>query len=143
VNDCKILAPQIKKYNPDAIVCVARGGLTLGHFLSEILNIRQIYSLNSIHYDFEKKLDTIKVFNLPNLSDKNRVLLVDDIVDSGETFLTILNILRAKYKNCDFKTVTIFYKTTALIIPDFSIKKTKSWINFFWEADFKNDRYKK
>jgi xanthine phosphoribosyltransferase len=61
--------------------------------------------------------------------------LVDDIVDSGESMVEILRILREKYPHCEFKIATIFYKPTALIQPNFSVKEAKAWIEFFWEVD--------
>ena len=135
LKDCKILIPQIKKYNPDAIVAIARGGLVLGHLLSEALETREIYSLNSIHYDGTTKLNTFEIFNIPDLSRKHKIVLVDDIVDSGESMVEILKILKEKYPHCEFKIATVYYKSSALIQPDFTVREAKSWIEFFWEID--------
>ncbi|MEA3497442.1 MAG: phosphoribosyltransferase family protein [Campylobacterota bacterium] len=137
IKDCKLLLPQIKLYNPDALVSIARGGLTFGHLLAEGLDTRKIYTINSIHYENEKKLDSFDIFNIPDISDYKKVILVDDIVDSGETMVEILKILTQKYPKCEFKIVTIFYKKTALIQPDFSVREAKNWIEFFWEVDLK------
>lgn len=134
-DDCLELVPKIRDYNPDALIAIARGGLTLGHLLSEALETREIYSLNSIHYDGTKKLDTFEIFNIPDLSRKHKIVLVDDIVDSGESMVEIIKILKEKYPHCEFKIATIFYKPTALIQPDFSVKEAKDWIEFFWEKD--------
>lgn len=133
--DCRVLIPQIKEYNPDALIAIARGGLVLGHLLSEALETREIYSLNSIHYDGTKKLDTFEIFNIPDLSRKHKVVLIDDIVDSGESMVEILKILKEKNPHCEFKIATLFYKTTALLQPDFSVREAKNWIEFFWEID--------
>ena len=135
VRDTKILAGKIKLYKPDAMIAIARGGLTLGHMLSEALNTREIYTLNSIHYDATKKLDTFEIFNIPDLTRLHKVVLVDDIVDSGESMVEILRILKEKYPHCEFRIATIFYKPTALIQPDFAVKEAKDWIEFFWEVD--------
>jgi xanthine phosphoribosyltransferase len=135
LEDCKILIPQIRDYQPDAMIAIARGGLVLGHLISEALGIREIYSLNSIHYDGIKKLDTIEIFNIPDLSRKYKVVLIDDIVDSGESMVEIIKILQEKYQHCEFKIATVFYKPTALIQPDFTVKEAKNWIEFFWEVD--------
>ena len=137
IEDCKILLPQIKSYNPDALVSVARGGLVIGHLLSEALNTRDIYTINSIHYDDDKKLNTFDIFNIPDLSNFRKVVLIDDIIDSGETMVEIRKILTQKYPECEFKIATIFYKTTALIKADFTVQEAKNWIEFFWEVDLK------
>ena len=140
LEDCKVLIPQLKEYNPDALVAIARGGLLLGHLLSEALDTREIYSLNSIHYDGTKKLDTFEIFNIPDLTRKHKIVLIDDIVDSGESIVEILKILEEKYPHCEFKVATVFYKTTALMQPDFSVKEAKDWIEFFWEVDLLEKR---
>ena len=137
IEDCKILLPQIKSYNPDALVSVARGGLVIGHLISEALNTRDIYTINSIHYDDDKKLNTFDIFNVPDLTNFRKVVLIDDIIDSGETMVEIKKILTQKYPECEFKIATIFYKTTALIKADFTVQEAKNWIEFFWEVDLK------
>jgi len=135
IQDCKVLVPQLKEYKPDAMVAIARGGLVLGHLLSEALETREIYSLNSIHYDGTKKLDTFEIFNIPDLTRKHKVVLIDDIVDSGESMVEIIKILKEKYPHSEFKIATVFYKPSALIQPDFTVKEAKDWIEFFWEVD--------
>lgn len=103
--------------------------------------MRDLYSLNSIHYEETRKLDTINVFNIPDLSKKKKVLLVDDIIDSGETLIEIKRILHEKYPDISFMIATIYYKDTALLHPDFFVKHADDWIEFFW--DFQIDNYKK
>ena len=137
LEDCKRLLPYIKEYEPDALLAIARGGLTIGHLLSEAMDTRQIYSINSIHYDDTKKLDTFDIFNIPDLSNMKKVVIVDDIVDSGETIVQILKIMQIKFPKCEFKVATIFYKKSAITQPDFSVREAKEWIEFFWEVDLK------
>ena len=60
-------------------------------------------NLNSIHYEGQKKLDTFNIFNIPDLSNAKKVLIIDDIIDSGETMQEILIILNDKYPNIEFK----------------------------------------
>ena len=140
LKDCKVLIPKIREYKPDAMISIARGGLVLGHLLSEALEIRDIYSLNSIHYNGTKKLDTFDIFNIPDLSGKEKIVLIDDIIDSGESMMEIIKILKEKYSHCEFKIATLFYKPTALIQPDFTVKEANHWIEFFWEIDLLEER---
>ncbi len=135
VTDTKTLIEKCTNFQPDIILAVARGGLTLSHFMAQTMNIRNLFSINSIHYNDETKLDTFEIFNIPDLSNAKRVLIVDDIVDSGETMVEILKILNNKFPNVEFKIATLFYKKTALIQPDFSVKEANCWIDFFWEVD--------
>ena len=137
INDTQILVDKSRDFKPEILLAVARGGLTLSHLMAQAFNIRDLYTLNSIHYDGEKKLDSFNIFNIPDLSWANRVLIIDDIVDSGETMKEILFILKEKFPNIEFKIATLFYKNTALIKPDFSVREANEWIDFFWEVDVK------
>lgn len=138
LEDTKKLLIPVEKYNPEVILAIARGGCTLGHLLSEGLDNRNLFTINSIHYDNTKKLDTFDIFNIPDLSSFQKVVIVDDIVDSGETIVEVLKILNQKFPNCEFKIASLFYKKSALIQPDFSIKEAKKWISFFWDTDIKS-----
>lgn len=137
--DVNKLAKEVKGYDPDVILAIARGGMTLGHFLSEALDMRDLYSINSIHYEETKKLDTIDIFNVPDLSRAKKVLVVDDIIDSGETMIEIKKVIMEKYPHVDLKVASIFYKEKALLRPDFSARVATEWIEFFW--DFQIDSY--
>jgi len=134
IKDLQTLEKEVKNYTPDTILAIARGGMTLAHFLAERLNIRDVYALNAISYENEKKLGKPKIFNIPNLKTK-KVLIIDDISDSGETLYDTLEILKEKYKNTEFKTLTLFYKEKTKLIPDIALKKTDKWIVFFWDDE--------
>lgn len=132
--DMHALAAQIKEhFKPDALLAIARGGLTIGHFIAMRLDMREIFVMNSIHYADTKKLDTIKLFNIPDLSAFKRVLILDDIIDSGESMSEIKRVLEQKFSQTQFKIASIFYKEKALLEPDFKVQKTDEWIEFFWE----------
>lgn len=135
--DTQKLKDQCQEFNPEVILAIARGGLTLGQLLSEAMNIRNLFTLNSIHYNGTEKLDTFEIFNIPDLSNFTKILIVDDIIDSGESMVEILKVLNSKYPNCEFKVATLFTKQTALMQPNYSIKEATQWIEFFWEIDIK------
>jgi len=126
----KLLYPDI-----DTIVAVARGGLTFAHFLAERKGIREVLCINSIGYDNDRKLECVNVYNLPNLDCAQSVLIVDDIVDSGDTLLEVLKKLKSLYPDKKFYTAALFYKRSAKIAPNFYAKKTDEWIEFFWSKD--------
>ena len=137
LKDCKALLPQLKQFNPDAIVSIARGGLTIGHLLAHGLNTSNLFTINSIHYDDTQKLDSFKISNIPSLDGYEKVVIIDDIVDSGETIVEIKRILEKEYLYCEFKVASLFYKNSALVQPDFKVREAKQWIDFFWEVDLK------
>ncbi len=132
-DDVSTLIKHTKPYNPDIILAVARGGVTLGHFMANRMDIRALFTLNSIHYDDTKKLETIDIFNIPELGEGKRVLIVDDIVDSGESMVAILNVLKEKFPKNSYKSAVLFYKKKAIYTPDFTCHEAKEWIKFFWD----------
>ena len=132
--DAKRMAKQIKdEFDPEVILAVARGGLTLGHSLAVALENRNLFTLNSIHYEDTNKLDTIQIFNVPDLSKYTKILLVDDIIDSGESMVEIKRELLKRYPNLDIKIATVFYKEKALLLPEFKVKEANDWVEFFWD----------
>ena len=135
--DTQKLVNSCRDYEPDVLLAVARGGLTLAHLMAQAMDMRNLYTLNSVHYEGELKLDTFNVFNIPDVSHAKRVLIIDDIVDSGETMEEILKILKEKFPNAEFKLATLFYKKTAVLQPDYTVREATQWIDFFWEVDVK------
>ena len=134
VVDAKKMAAQIKsEFSPDVILAVARGGLTLGHALAVALDNRNLFTLNSIHYDDTRKLDTIEVFKIPDLGKFKKILLVDDMVDSGESMIEVRRRLLEIYPELQIKLATVFYKQKALILPDYKVKEAREWVEFFWD----------
>lgn len=134
LSDCKQLTAQIKG-EFDAIIAIARGGITLAHMLGEYYDIREVYTINTIGYNDTEKLDQVEIFNIPDLKQAENILVVDDIVDSGDTMKLVLQRLSKHYPDCNFRSATLFYKTTAVIKPDWHVRYAEEWIDFFWSVD--------
>ncbi len=139
VNDTKKLVEDSKSFKADTLIAIARGGMTLGHAFANAVDNRRLFTINSVLYEKEKKGEHCEVFNIPELKDAKRVLVLDDIVDSGETMHEVLQILKLKFPAVEFKVASLFYKPSAVIQPDFSVHEAKEWISFFWEKDFESD----
>lgn len=131
--DANELIYKVKEYNPDAIVAIARGGLSLSHLMAEGLEIRNVQSLQTQLYDNIDKRDSITIFNNCQFKDVKRVLVVDDIADSGDTFKCVINSLKSKNPYVEFKTAALFYKKTSIYEPHFWINEAEEWIEFFWQ----------
>ena len=134
--DLKILIQKIDQ-NFDAILGIGRGGFSMAHLLGEYYDMREVYSINTIGYEDTQKNDTVEVFNIPELKSAEKVLIVDDIVDSGDTLIEVLAVLNKKYPNVTFITASLFYKKTAKIAPTWYVKEPKGWIDFFWSVDLR------
>ena len=135
--DTKKLLLDVKDFNPQVIVGIARGGLTLAHAMAEGMDIREVQTLRTELYDKTCKREMLSIFGECSFSDINRVLVVDDIADSGDTLKAIMGHLRLKYSSIEFKASTLFYKKTSVYEPDFWVNEADDWIDFFWERDFK------
>ena len=138
VKDLRNLADRLpEKY--DAIVAVARGGMTMAHMMGEYLDIRPVFVINSIGYEGTRKLDAPHVFNVPELPDCQKVLILDDIADSGETLAAVRKILEKRYPEIEFTTATLFYKPKKSIVePDIWLNEVEDeWIDFFWSDDLR------
>ena len=122
----------------DAILGIARGGLSMAQMLGEYYDLREVYAINTIGYEGTKKNDLVEVFNLPDLKSAKQVLIVDDIVDSGDTLLEILKVLNENYPTVTFLSASLFYKKTAKITPTWYVKEPKGWIDFFWSVDLRD-----
>ena len=135
--DLKTLTKKIDQ-EFDVIMPIARGGLSMALMLGEYYDIREVYAINTIGYNDTQKLDTVKVFNIPDLQKAKKVLIVDDIVDSGDTLVEVLKVLKEQYPNVLFYTASLFYKKSAKIAPTWYVKEAKEWIEFFWSEDLKS-----
>ncbi|MFP4333312.1 MAG: phosphoribosyltransferase [Campylobacterales bacterium] len=122
-------------FTPDAILGIARGGLTMAHFLSIALDMREVYSINAVSYQGREQKSDIKIFNIPNLGESKKVLIVDEIIDSGRSMHKIHEVLGEINPDIEFKTAVLFYKKSAVFMPDFYAKEAPDWIDFFWEVD--------
>jgi hypoxanthine phosphoribosyltransferase len=128
------LAAAIMNHSPkfDMIVAVSRGGLTLGHMLSDLLQLPVSTFAIQSYTDIQTQ-GTMKVTQQLGISiTGKRVLLVDDVSDSGKTFKRATEYVKS-CKPSDITTVAMFFKTRSIFRPDYFVKKTNRWIIFPYE----------
>ena len=136
--DTLTLLKSIKNFEPQAVVGVARGGLMLSHALAEGMSIREVQTLRTELYDGSEKRHELTLYGVCEFSEKKRVLVVDDIADSGETLECVMGHLERNFPEVEFKSLTLFYKKTSSYEPHFWVNEATEWIDFFWEADFRD-----
>ena len=134
--DLKVLTRKIDQPF-DTILGIARGGLCISQMLGEYYDLREVYAINAVGYDNAEKKESVQVFNIPDLKSAKQVLIVDDIVDSGDTLAEVLAVLNQKYPKVTFLSASLFYKKTAKITPTWHVKEPKGWIDFFWSVDLR------
>ncbi len=138
-NDTNSLISNFEKHQFDSIVAIARGGLTLAHVVAEGLDIRDVQSIRTELYDDTKKRDSISIFGECRLENAKKVLILDDISDSGDTLKAVIEHLKSKFEQVEFTSATLFFNKTSIYEPDVWINEADDWIDFFWESDFKRD----
>ncbi len=134
--DTNKLITQVQEFQPESIVAVARGGLTLAHCMAEGLELRELQSLRTELYDKTTKREKFTICNSCSFDGVSRVLVVDDIADSGETLQNVMQTLQELHPEVIFKSATLFYKKTSCYQPTYWVNEAKEWIEFFWESDF-------
>jgi hypoxanthine phosphoribosyltransferase len=133
---CRDLAREIldSGFAPEVVVAIARGGLLPAGAISYGLGAKNCGAINVEFYTgIGTVLDAPEV--LPPALDMEylhgrRVLLVDDVADSGRTLALAVELLRDK--GADVRSVTIYTKPTTIVQPDYVWKDTALWIDFPW-----------
>jgi hypothetical protein len=118
----------------DIIVALSRGGLIPGRIISDLLEIKDIVVLDVKYYTgIGSRSEKPKITELvTNTIRSKNILVVDDVVDSGESVKASAEYL----KTFDPKTMKIFTlhaKPHRIVNPDLFIKETTAWIIYPWE----------
>jgi len=121
-------------YAPDMIVGVARGGWVAARLLSDLLGVDDLATMKISFYkgiDETGKRPTITQHVSESPRGK-RVLIVDDVADSGESLLLAKSHI-ADSGALSIRTATVHMKPWSKMVPDFYIASTDSWIIYPWE----------
>lgn len=120
----------------DTILCLARGGMRPGDVLSRIFDVPlAIMSTSSYRDDngtTQGHLDLAHYITTPKGQIAGRVLLVDDLADSGKTLHSVMQTLRAKYPSItDMRSAVLWTKGVSTFAPDYTVKNlpTSPWIH--------------
>lgn len=120
------------KHAPDHIVAIARGGLTLGHILSDFLRIPIATITIQSYVDIQTQGSLIISEELRTPVKGKNVLLVDDVSDTGKTLIRAIAYLK-EFEPASVVSATLFYKPHSEIKPDYYAEETAKWILFPYE----------
>jgi hypoxanthine phosphoribosyltransferase len=120
------LAVYASGYRFDQIICLARGGLRVGDVLSRIyeqpLAILSTHSYSSEGGTIRGELVIAEHMTMtkPRLGEK--VLLVDDMVDSGHTLAAVYAELPKRFPHVTaLKTAVLWWKACSVFKPDYHV----------------------
>lgn len=137
-------------FRPDYVVGVWRGGTPVGIAVQEYLDYRGIETdhcaMRAISYfGINQRKDQVQVHGLEyltaRLKEQDKVLIVDDVFETGHTLVTIMNVLNQILGGNapqDVKVATVYYKpeqNQTDTVPDFYQTETEDWIVFPHELD--------
>lgn len=123
----------------DAIIAIARGGITISHFLSVSLNIKNVFNITASSYDNDVKVSDVKLTNVPNISKLQRLgevrlLIVDDISDTGETFREVSKYF-SELTGVIVDTLSLHINDTTSFVPTyFKNSVSDKWIMYPWDT---------
>lgn len=139
VKDSKRLSWIIKDsgYCPDIVIAIGRGGYVPARIICDYLLIRDLTTIKVEHWGIaatETKEAVIKFPLCTDIRDK-KVLLVDDITDTGDTIMASLGYLKG-FSPGIIKTAVLIHKTCSSIVPDFFVSRIVKWrwVIFPWHV---------
>jgi hypoxanthine phosphoribosyltransferase len=135
---------------PDFMVSIFRGGGPISICIHELLKYCKIptdhISIRTSRYTgIDQTMPTVQVHNLgylvERLNKNSKVLLVDDVLDSGLSLAAVITELNEQLKDnmpTDVRIATVYYKPTrnkTTLVPDYYIHETDEWIVFPHELE--------
>jgi len=116
-------------YEPDIILGIARGGLVPARKVCDLLLKNDLISITTQHWGIATNLGKARIrFSLPQEADISgkRVLVVDDVADTGDSILIIMDYLKER-NPLEIRTAVLHYKKCSTIIPDYYGEKLEEW----------------
>jgi hypoxanthine phosphoribosyltransferase len=109
------------------IVCIARGGLRVGDTLSRLfklpLAIISTQSYMGEAGNVRGELRIARHMTMTSASLGDRILLVDDLVDSGHTLEVMKEHLLTRCTGIqDLRTAVLYYKACSKCVPDYYVE---------------------
>jgi len=132
-------------FRPDLIIGVWRGGTPVAMAIHEYFEFKGIITdhvaIRAASYTgINERKKEVKVTGLEYVFDNTgpeaRMLIVDDVFDSGNSFRTILSLLQEKYGDGIYQRARIacpWYKpgnNQTSLVPNYYLHETDNWLVF-------------
>jgi len=136
--DCRALAWRLHGAGPfEAIVCITRGGLVPSAIVARELDLRMIDTVCVVSYGEFKQLNELSVVKkidqaLIDHPDKSKILIVDDLVDTGKTAMLVREMLPGAHL------ATVYAKPSGRPQVDTFVTEVSqdTWIYFPWDLGY-------
>jgi hypoxanthine phosphoribosyltransferase len=143
-NLCRNISREIKSsgYEPDVIIALARGGWFAGRVLCDFLGLDDLSSLKIEHYTGTAAIDTgepyIRYPLSENVIEGKKVLIVDDIVDTGESMISAKTYVEEMNPK-EVRTASLQYLGSSKIDPDYVGERLEDWAWIVYPWNFMED----
>jgi hypoxanthine phosphoribosyltransferase len=132
-------------FRPTFLVGVWRGGAPIGIAVQEILEYHGVHTdhiaiRTSAYAGIDHAHKTVRVHGLDYLSShlthEDRLLLIDDVFDSGRSLAAVLEELARRCRRNmpgEIRIATVYYKperNRSHLVPDFYLHETADWLVF-------------
>ncbi|MCY0868913.1 MAG: phosphoribosyltransferase [Desulfurococcus sp.] len=140
------LAEKIREssFKPDLIVAVSRGGFVPARLVCDFLGVENLASIQSQHWTEAAKASEKAIIKYPYKIDASglRVLVVDDIVDTGDTLKLARDYILENWNPLEVKTAALqWISTVAKFKPDYYYLEVREWAWFQYPWTRVEDTY--
>ncbi len=130
-------------YKPDVIVAIARGGLTPARLLADYMDVVDVLSIKVEHWIETGAHQEEAVIKYAckelDLSDK-KVLIVDDICDTGKSIVVAKDFVEKNWKPAEIRVATMQYiEPVSQIRPDYFVDLVKDWTWYMYPWNYTED----
>lgn len=130
------LVEMLRGQSFDHLLLISRGGLVPGGYLAKRVPFYDILVASIMWYEGERKLEQPVVLQFPpeTLLHGKRILIVDDVWDTGGTLALVSHMCRRA--GAIVSVATLHFKPEQSKHdgkPDFFAEKTDDWIVYPWE----------
>mgnify|MGYP000679637245 CR=1 FL=1 len=122
-------------YKPDTLLAVMKGGAVVGVLVADRLRVGRIYTVNLRSYEKVGLRRGVEIYQKPpeECIEGKRVLIVDDIVDSGQSLSTVIQLTRELGAE-EVRSATLLVKERSTYVPDYYLQRVRGWVFYPWEV---------
>lgn len=129
------LAGLIKRdgYRPDVVVALSRGGYVPARLICDFLNVENLLSIQSQHWTEAAKVEEKAIIKYKYTVDLSgqKVLIVDDIVDTGDSLKLAKSFIAENWRPMEIRTAALqWISPVAKFKPDYYYIEVKEWVWF-------------
>ncbi len=124
-------------YRPDLIIAIARGGVVPARVLCDYLDVMELACIRVEHYRARHKAPEARVKHPLSVNvDGLRVLVVDDVSDTGDSFIAALDHVKAMGRPLEVRTCALQHKSVSKFVPDYYAHEITEWrwVTYPWAA---------